>query len=90
MQCGRIARLLKSIGLIKTTSLFTSKTAPNAFIKGRFQIDAVWSTPNLAPSSSSIALFSFGVRDHRAFIVDFQLESILGDDFISMAKPEIC
>ena len=41
MQCGRTATLLKSIGLIETTSLFTSKTQRKTFITGRFQIYAV-------------------------------------------------
>ena len=88
MQCGRTATLLKSIGLIETTSLFTSKTPPNTFTTRRFKIDAAWTTPNLAPSSSIIAPFSFGVGYHRVFIVDFQVESILGDEIIPMAKPD--
>ena len=90
MQCGRIARLLKFIGLIETTSLFISKNPLNTFITGRFQNDVVWLTPNLAPCTSSITPFSFRVGDYRAFIVDFQLESILGDKFIPMVKPNIC
>ena len=90
MQYGRIARLLKLIRLIEIISLFTLKTLLNIFIMRRFQIDTLWLMPNLALSASSIALFSFGIRDHRAFIVDFQLESILGDDFISIAKSKIC
>ena len=80
---------MKSISLIETISLFILENLPNTFITRRFQINTVWSTPNLAPCASSIAPFLFRVRDHRVFIVDFKLESILGDEFILIAKPDI-
>ena len=46
-------------------------------------------SPLPAPSTLSIAPFSFEVGDHQAFIVDFQLDSLLGDEFVPIAKPEI-
>ena len=82
-------RLLKSIGLIEITSLFTLENLPNTFITGRFQINAVWLTPNLGPYASSIAPFFFGIRDHKVFIVDFQLESILKDEFVLITKSDM-
>ena len=39
------------------------------------------------PTEVSITPFHFGVGDHRAYVVDFQMKSILGDLAIPMCTP---
>ena len=39
------------------------------------------------PTAVSISLFHFGVGDHRAHVVDFQMKSTLGDLAIPLCSP---
>ena len=82
----RLAKEFKELGLVKSTSRFTSDPSPNIFITERHQIDAVWSSLNMIPSTSSITLFHFSIGDHRIIIIDFPIEFMIGDEFVLMAK----
>ena len=52
-------------------------------------MDTVWLSLNLIPLAVSIALVNFGARDYRAFIVDFLVDLILENKFISICRMEI-
>jgi len=52
-------------------------------------MDTVWLSLNLIPLAVSIALVNFGARDYRAFIVDFLIDLILENKFISICRMEI-
>jgi len=45
--------------------------------------------PNTRPLVVSITLFYFGVGDHRSFVLDFSLDTILGLEFIPMYRINI-
>jgi len=74
MDNGRIAKSFKELGLIETTSSFTTDPAPNTFITGSTLIDAVWVSPNIALVALSMIPFYFKVGNHRVFIINFILE----------------
>ena len=40
--------------------------------------------------AASIAQFWFDVGNHRAFIIDFPIDMILGKEFIPICKLQIC
>ena len=41
------------------------------------------------PSIASIILLNFEIGDHKAFIVNFLIKEILGDEFVSMSKVDM-
>ena len=57
---------------------------------GSTQIDEIWITPNVIPSSLSILLYYFSIGDHRCFIVDFPMEYFIGEGTIPIVQSEIC
>ena len=45
--------------------------------------------PNILLYATSIAPFYFRAGDHWVFIVHFPMEILFGDEFVSIARPEI-
>ena len=89
MRTGQIHKQLTSLGLIETSKLFSNKPLPAIYFRGRHQIDAVWVIPNINPTIVSITPFYFRAGNHRLFVLDFQLETILGSEFIPICKVDI-
>ena len=83
---GRIGSKFKSLGSIDTAGLFASDTAPPTHIRVRYQLDAVQESPVIAPSTSSIDPFCFGLGDHRNFIINLSSDLLLGDKFVPLVK----
>jgi hypothetical protein len=50
-------------------------------------IDGMWVSGNLNISNACIMLFGYGVGDHRAFVLDIALESMIGIDPAKIVRP---
>ena len=61
--------------------IFASDSDPPTYVRGRYELKAVWASPNVPPSASNIITFQFVAGDHRDFIVDFPSDLFLGDKF---------
>ncbi len=48
------------------------------FSRGSHPIDGLWASDDLNFSNSCVMPFGYGVGDHRAFILDIPLESLIG------------
>jgi hypothetical protein len=59
----------------------TGEHLPPTHSRGSTPIDAVFGTAGLVCSAASLLPYNVGVGNHRVFIVDITLESILGDVF---------
>jgi len=89
MTSGRLFKVFTQMGLIETYKTQTQLPPPNSFFKGTRQLDAIWVSPSLHPKSTSITPHFFGVGDHRTIIVDFDVESILGNGFIPFCPQKM-
>jgi len=61
---------------------FTGKMfgATNFNFRGSQPIDGVWATSGLTVVGACVMPVGFGVGDHRMFIVDFAMSSMMGND----------
>ena len=89
MHDRKMQRTLQSAGLIELSSLFSNDRPLASHTSGSKQIDAVWATPNVNPTNLSILPHHFAVGDHRCFIVDFPMDSFMGDGFVPIVRPEM-
>ncbi len=56
-------------------------TSPGAtFCRGSKPIDGLWISNNLDISNACVMLFGYGIGDHRAFILDIPIKSLIGED----------
>ena len=77
---GSLAKQLRRLGLAEAyCSKFAPKGGPASYFRGRHQIDGIWCSLNVIPTAVTLCPFHFGVEDHRAYIVDFRLTSMLGE-----------
>ena len=63
---------------------FTGKQLGATYFRGSKPIDAVWATRDIEVTGASVMRAGFGIGDHRLFVVDFRLESMIGN-----APPKI-
>jgi hypothetical protein len=63
-------------------------TSPGAtFFCGSKPIDGMWVSSNLEISNTCMMLFGYGIGDHRTFILDIPIESLVGVDPVKIVWP---
>ena len=63
--------------------LHTGASLGATFFQGSWPIDGLWVSSDLDISNACVMPFGFGVGDHRAFILDIPLESLVGENPVS-------
>ena len=69
--------------ILETTGVRTGAT----FFRGSNPIDGVWASADLDISNACVMPFGYGVGDHRAFIIDIPLESLVGIHPARIVRP---
>ena len=57
------------------------------FFRGSHPIDGLWASADLDISNASVMPFGYGVGNHRAFILDIPLESLVGINPVRIVRP---
>ncbi len=73
--------------LCKAIKLHTGTSPGATFFRGSRPIDGLWVSKDLDISNACIMPFRFGIGDHRAFILDIPLESLVGANPVKIARP---
>ncbi len=69
--------------ILKQTGIPTGAT----FFRGSHPIDGLWALDNLTISNACIMPFGYGVGNHRAFILDIPLQSLIGVNPMRIVRP---
>jgi len=69
--------------ILHTTGRQTGAT----FFRGSQPIDGLWASADLDISNACLMPFGYGVGDHRAFILDIPLESLVGVSPVRIVRP---
>jgi hypothetical protein len=65
-----------------------TRTSPGAtFFRGSKPIEGLWISSNLNVSNACVMPFGYGIGDHRAFILDIPIKSLIGEDPVKIACP---
>ncbi len=63
-------------------------TSPGAtFFRGSKPIDWLWISDDLDISNACVIPFGYGIGDHRAFILDIPIESLIGKNPVKIIRP---
>ncbi len=57
------------------------------FFRGSQPIDGLWTSDDLDISNACVMPFGYGVGDHRAFVLDIPLLSLVGDNPVRIVRP---
>lgn len=87
--CGHLHDLFVNLGFREATfhRRDPSIPLPATMSRGRCPVDAVWVSPDLPHKAASWLSFSHSPGDHRASIIDFNLEDILGELAFKVFRP---
>ncbi len=69
--------------ILKQTRIPTGAT----FFRGSHPIDGLWALDDLDISNACVMPFGYGVGNHRAFILDIPLESLIGVNPVRIVRP---
>ena len=87
MVTGKLDRQLQKLGLVEAYSDKFKSLGPASCFRGRHQVDGVWCTRGIVPTSVSTCPFNFGAGDHIVYEVDFQVKIIVGDLALPLFSP---
>ncbi len=73
--------------LSEAIKLHTGASPGATFFQGLRPIDGLWVSKDLNISNACVMPFGFGVGNHRAFILDIPLESLVGANPVKIVKP---
>ena len=69
---------------------FTGTPVGPAFFRGSKPIDGVWATKDIQVVNACVMPAGFGVGDHRMFVVDFTLQSLVGSSPSKVVQVAAC
>jgi len=81
--------LTDNSGLDLTESILstTGQRLSATHFRGSCPIDAVWATPDLEILNACAMPIGYGIGDHRPFIIDFRMASLVGRQPQPIKRP---
>jgi hypothetical protein len=73
--------------LSEAIKLHTGASPGATFFRGSQPIDGIWISSDLEISNACVMPFGFGVGDHRAFVLDIPIESLVGENPVKIVRP---
>ena len=84
---GKLTRQLKNLGIVEAfCTKFNPEGGPASCFRGRHQIDGVWGNRNILSTAVSFFPYHFGAGYHRAHVVEFQMNRMLGELYFSLCS----
>jgi hypothetical protein len=77
---GRSLMDMDGLNMSKVVGNFTGRKLGPTFFRGSKPIDGVWATHDILVTHACVMPASFGVGDHRMFVIDFQEASLVGTE----------
>ena len=72
-----LPKALKNLGLIEAHVKKFDLPSPASHVTGSLLIDSVWVSNDITPTEVLVFLHKFRVGDHRAILVDLNLDEIV-------------
>ncbi len=75
------------LDLWEAVLLHTGNSPGATFVRGSKPIDGIWISSDIDISNACVMPFGYGVGDHRAFILDIPIESLVGINPVKIVRP---
>ena len=76
-----------SLNLQEVILVCTGAPTGAMFFCGSQPIDGLWTSDDLDISNACVMPFDYGVGNHRAFVLDISLLSLVGDNLVLIVRP---
>ncbi len=87
---GPLGRALANparLGMHEAVLRHTGTLTGAAYSHGSKPIDRLWTTSNKVISNLCMMPFIYGIRDHRMFVLNATLESLIGSTPMKVVRP---
>jgi hypothetical protein len=84
---GRALSDPEGVGLQEAVLRHTGKRTGATFFQGSKPIDGLWVTSDIEIANACVMPFGYGIGDHRMFIPDVTMESLVGKNPILVVHP---
>jgi hypothetical protein len=88
-ELGRQLTDLHGLRMREVVGDFTGKRLGATFFRGSKSIDAIWATSDLEVAHACVMPVGYGVGDHRLFVVDFAMASMIGTCPPKIVRPAL-
>ena len=85
---GKMLADVNGLAMKEAVQEFTGEKLGATFFRGSRPIDGLWVTGDIDVSNVCVMPVGYGVGDHRMFIIDIPIESLIGVDPIKIVPPE--
>lgn len=76
-----------NLAMSKVVGGFTHQPLPATYFRGSKLIDVVWAAQDVQATGAYVMPCGYGIRDHRLFVVDFLISSIIGHSPTKIVQP---
>jgi hypothetical protein len=84
---GRALADKDGLGLQEAVLRHTGRKTGATFFRGSKPIDGLWVTSNIDIINACVMPFGYGIGDHRMFILDVTMESLIGKNPTKVVRP---
>ena len=77
---GRALVNEEGLGMKEVIREFTGEELGPTYFRGSTPIDGVWTTPDVQIANACVMPAGYGIGDHRLFIMDIVLTSVIGEN----------
>jgi hypothetical protein len=88
--CGKLGwqlTKLDGLGMREVVGEFTARQLGATHFRGSEPIDGVWTTGNITVTNACAMPAGFGVGDHRLFVIDFAITTLVGSGTTTVVCP---
>jgi hypothetical protein len=87
---GKVLSDPDGLGLQKVVLKYTGKRTGSTFFQGSKPINGLWVTSNIEIVNTCLMPFGYGIGNHRMFVLDITLESLVGRNPTKVVRPASC
>ncbi len=77
----------EELGLQEAVLHHTGKRTGATFFRGSKPFDGLWVTSDLDIANVCVVPFGYGIGDHRMFVLDITMESLVGKNPTKVVRP---
>ncbi len=77
------------LGMNEVILDYTGEKLGPTYFRGSIPIDRIWATPDIQIANACVMPAGYGIGDHRLFVVDFVLSSLIGDSTTHIQRPAV-
>ena len=83
---GRALTEIDGLAMKEVVGDYTGKQLGATYFRGSQPIDGVWATKDIEVLNACVMPVGYGMGDHRCFVVDFSLSSLVGRSLVRVKK----